>query len=81
MQRMGAKVRIVEQTAIIEGVDALYGAPVTATDLRAGAALVIAGLMAKGTTEIYEPSYIERGYERIEDKLRALGADIARVPL
>ena len=81
MQRMGAKVRIVEQTAIIEGVDALYGAPVTATDLRAGAALVIAGLMAKGTTEIYEPSYIERGYERIEDKLRALGADIARAPL
>ena len=81
IQRMGAKVRIVEQTAIIEGVRDLYGAPVTATDLRAGAALVIAGLMAKGTTEIYEPGYIERGYEHIEDKLRALGAEIARAPL
>jgi UDP-N-acetylglucosamine 1-carboxyvinyltransferase len=81
MQRMGAKVRIVEQTAIIEGVDALFGAPVTATDLRAGAALVIAGLMAKGTTEIYEPGFIERGYEHIEDKLRALGAEISRADL
>ena len=81
MQRMGAKVRIVEQTAIIEGVRDLYGAPVTATDLRAGAALVIAGLMAKGVTEIYEPGYIERGYEHIEDKLRSLGAEISRAPL
>jgi len=78
MQRMGAKVRIVEQTAIIEGTSALFGAPITATDLRAGAALVVAGLMAKGTTEIYEPGYIERGYENIEEKLRALGADIRR---
>ena len=81
IQRMGAKVRIVEQTAIIEGVRDLYGAPVTASDLRAGAALVIAGLMAKGTTEIYEPGFIERGYEHIEDKLRALGADISRAPI
>ena len=78
MQRMGAKVRIVEQTAIIEGTSSLFGAPITATDLRAGAALVVAGLMAKGTTEIYEPGYIERGYENIEEKLRALGADIRR---
>ena len=78
MQRMGAHVRILDQTALIEGVPELYGAPVTATDLRAGAALVIAGLMAKGTTEIYEPGYIERGYEHIEEKLRALGADIRR---
>ena len=78
MQRMGAKVRIVDQTAIIEGVPELYGAPVTATDLRAGAALVVAGLMAKGTTEIYEPGFIERGYEHIEDKLQSLGADIRR---
>ena len=81
MQRMGAKVRIVEQTAIIEGVNSLFGAPITATDLRAGAALVVAGLMAKGTTEIYEPGYIERGYENIEERLRMLGADIRRVPL
>ena len=81
MQRMGAHVRILDQTAIIEGVPELYGAPITATDLRAGAALVIAGLMAKGATEIYEPAFIERGYEHIEDKLRALGADIRREPL
>ena len=81
IQRMGAKVRIVEQTASIEGVRDLYGAPVTATDLRAGAALVVAGLMAKGTTEIYDPGYIERGYEHIEEKLRTLGADISRAPV
>ena len=81
IQRMGAKVRIVEQTAIIDGVKDLYGAPVTATDLRAGAALVIAGLMSKGTTEIYEPGFIERGYEHIEEKLRALGAEISRADI
>lgn len=81
MQRMGARVRILDQTAIIEGVPELYGAPVTATDLRAGAALVIAGLMAKGVTEIYEPGFIERGYEHMEDKLRSLGADIRREPV
>ena len=81
MRRMGARVRILDQTAIIEGVSELYGAPVTATDLRAGAALVVAGLMAKGTTEIYEPGFIERGYEHIEEKLRSLGADIRREPV
>ena len=81
MRRMGAHVRLLDQTAIIDGVDELYGAPVTAADLRGGAALVIAGLMANGTTEIYEPSYIERGYEHIEDKLRKLGADVRRAPL
>ena len=81
MRRMGARVRLLDQTAIIDGVDELYGAPVTATDLRGGAALVIAGLMANGTTEIYEPSFIERGYEHIEDKLRKLGADVKRAPL
>lgn len=63
---------------IIEGVPELYGAPVTATDLRAGAALVIAGLMARGVTEIYEPEYIDRGYEHLEDKLCSLGAEIRR---
>lgn len=76
--RMGARVRVVDRTAIIEGVPQLYGAPVTTTDLRAGAALVVAGLMAKGVTEIYEPEYIDRGYEHIEQKLRSLGADIRR---
>ena len=78
ISRMGAQVNIVDSTAIIEGVTDLHGAPVTATDLRAGAALVIAGLMAQGVTEIYEPHYIDRGYENIEQKLRSLGAVISR---
>ena len=78
ISRMGAQVRIVDRTAIIDGVPELYGAPITATDLRAGAALVVAGLMAKGVTEIYEPHYIDRGYENIEQKLRSLGAVISR---
>ncbi len=81
LRRMGAHIRLVDRTVLIEGVRELYGAPVTVTDLRAGAALVVAGLMAKGVTEIYEPSYIDRGYERIEDKLRRLGADIRREKL
>jgi UDP-N-acetylglucosamine 1-carboxyvinyltransferase len=78
LRRMGASIRLVGRTALIEGVAQLQGAPMTATDLRAGAALVIAGLMAQGMTEIYEPSYIDRGYEHIEEKLRALGAQIYR---
>ncbi len=78
IRRMGADIRVVDRMAIINGVDDLYGAPLTATDLRAGAALVIAGLMARGVTEIYEPGYIDRGYEHIEDKLRSLGAVISR---
>ncbi len=78
LRRMGARIRLMERTVLVEGVNTLYGAPVTITDLRAGAALVIAGLMAKGTTEIYETGFIDRGYERIEDKLRSLGADIWR---
>ena len=78
IRRMGAHVRVMDRTAIIEGVPELYGAPMTASDLRAGAALIIAGLMARGTSEIYEPGYIDRGYEHIEDKLRSLGAEIRR---
>ncbi len=81
IRRMGAHVRVMDRTAFIEGVPDLYSAPVTATDLRAGAALIIAGLMAHGVTEIYEPEYIDRGYEHIEDKLRSLGAVITRDPL
>ena len=81
IRRMGAHVRLMGQTAIIEGVPELYSAPVTATDLRAGAALIIASLMARGTSEIYEPAYIDRGYEHIEDKLRSLGAEIRREPV
>ena len=78
ISRMGARVRIADRMAIIEGVTELHGAPVTCTDLRAGAALMVAGLMAKGVTEIYEPHYIDRGYEQIEQKLGALGAVISR---
>ena len=81
IRRMGAHVRVMDRTAIIEGVPELYSAPVTATDLRAGAALVIAGLMARGTTEIYEPGYIDRGYEHLEEKLRSLGAVVSREPV
>lgn len=78
IRRMGARIRVVDRVAMIEGVPQLYGAPVTTTDLRAGAALIVAGLMARGVTEIYEPEYIDRGYEHIEQKLRSLGADIRR---
>ena len=78
MERMGARVRIIEQTAVIEGVPQLHAAAVEATDLRAGAALVIAGLMAQGTTEITNTHFIDRGYEHLEDKLSALGAKIWR---
>ena len=78
IRRMGAHVRVMDRTAIIEGVPDLYGAPMTASDLRAGAALIVAALMARGTSEIYEPGYIDRGYEHIEDKLRSLGAEIRR---
>ena len=80
LRRMGAKCKLVDRTVLIEGVHELYGAPVTCTDLRAGAALVVAGLMARGLTTIYETSFIDRGYEHIEEKLRALGADITREP-
>lgn len=78
LSRMGARVRVMDRTAIIEGVEELHGAPVTTTDLRAGAALLVAGLMARGITEIYELEYIDRGYEHIEQKLCSLGADIRR---
>ena len=78
IRRMGANVTINDQTAVIEGVDSLTGASVRASDLRAGAALIIAGLMADGTTEIYRIEYIERGYDHIENKLISLGADIKR---
>jgi len=78
LRRMGAQIKLMDRTVLIEGVPTLYGAPVTITDLRAGAALVIGGLMAKGTTEVYETAFIDRGYERLEEKLRSLGAEISR---
>jgi len=76
LAKMGSSIRVTERTAIIEGVPYLTGAPIKAGDLRAGAALVIAGLCARGETEIEGVSYIERGYEKMVDKLTALGADI-----
>ncbi|MDD4797371.1 MAG: UDP-N-acetylglucosamine 1-carboxyvinyltransferase [Eubacteriales bacterium] len=79
LRRMGAKVRVVDRIAMIDGVDALWGTAVSATDLRAGAALIVAGLMADGTTTISNVKYIDRGYERIEKKLQVLGADITRI--
>lgn len=79
LRKMGANTRVIETTAIITGVEGLTGARVNATDLRAGAALVIAALMAEGTTVISGVSHLMRGYERIDEKLRALGADIQLV--
>ena len=79
MERMGARVRIYDRTAIVEGVSQLHGAAVEASDLRAGAALVVAGLMAQGNTEITGTHFIDRGYEHLEDKLSGLGAKISRV--
>ena len=77
--RMGAKINAAGKMATIESVPELYGAPVKATDLRGGAAVVIAGLMASGITEVTNTVFIDRGYERFEDKLRYLGAKIERV--
>jgi UDP-N-acetylglucosamine 1-carboxyvinyltransferase len=78
--RMGAKLRKEGPTVIIEGVKQLIGAPVMASDLRASAALVLAGLVAKGQTKVLRVYHIDRGYDRIEQRLAALGADIKRVP-
>lgn len=77
--RMGADIKVEGNTAIVNGVEKLTGAQVSAPDLRAGAALVIAGLAAEGITIVDDIVYIQRGYERFEDKLRALGAEIEKV--
>jgi UDP-N-acetylglucosamine 1-carboxyvinyltransferase len=79
LQRMGAKVSLRGNTAVVQGVEHLYGANVMATDLRASASLVIAGLVASDETEVRRVYHIDRGYERIEQKLRGLGATIERV--
>jgi len=79
LMRMGANIRKEGPTTIVTGVRKLIGAPVMASDLRASAAMVLAGLVARGTTSIQRVYHIDRGYEAIETKLRALGADIARV--
>ncbi len=80
MQRMGADMRVEGNTALITGVEALTGAPVMATDLRASASLILAGLVAKGETTVDRIYHIDRGYECIEEKLSQLGARIRRVP-
>jgi len=80
MQRMGAQIQLEGNTAITHGVEQLTGAPVMATDLRASASLVLAGLVAEGETRIDRIYHIDRGYERIEEKLAQLGANIRRVP-
>ncbi|HHV32134.1 UDP-N-acetylglucosamine 1-carboxyvinyltransferase [Caproiciproducens sp. LBM24188] len=79
LKRMGAQISVDGKLAVIEGVDHLNAAPVKATDLRAGAAMLIAALAAKGITQIEDINHIERGYEDVEQKLRNLGADIKRI--
>lgn len=79
LNKMGAKITAQGKSAVFEGVNELTAAPVYATDLRAGAALIIAGIIAKGKTEIYNLNHIDRGYENIEEKFRKLGAKIERV--
>lgn len=81
LRRMGAQIQVDGRVAVVQGVESLSGASVRAMDLRAGAAMVIAGLAADGLTEIESIQYIERGYEDMIDKLNALGADIRRVIL
>lgn len=81
LRRMGADIVVNDKAVFIQGVEKLKGAPVMAPDLRAGAALVIAGLAAEGTTEIGDIHFIERGYENIVGKLKGLGADIERVTI
>jgi UDP-N-acetylglucosamine 1-carboxyvinyltransferase len=80
LNRMGCNIQINGNQAIIEGVDSLYGAEVMATDLRASASLILAGLCAKGETKVDRIYHIDRGYERIEEKLNYLGAKIIRLP-
>ena len=79
LNKMGAHITAQGKTAFFEGVPELNGAPIYASDLRAGAALLIAGIVAKGKTELYNLQYIDRGYENIEEKFRSLGAKIERV--
>ena len=80
MRRLGAEIRLEGNTAIIRGVEKLTAAPVMATDLRASASLVLAGLVAEGQTDVERIYHIDRGYEAIEEKLAQLGAQIKRVP-
>jgi UDP-N-acetylglucosamine 1-carboxyvinyltransferase len=80
LERMGANIEVEGNTAIIRGVEKLTAAPVMATDLRASASLIMAGLVAEGETEVQRIYHIDRGYEIIEEKLALLGANIRRIP-
>src|SRR5678810_201345 len=80
LARLGADIAIEGPSAIVKGGTALSGAPVMASDLRASAALVVAGLAAQGSTEVNRVYHIDRGYEKIDEKLKGLGARIERVP-
>ncbi|MDH3899711.1 MAG: UDP-N-acetylglucosamine 1-carboxyvinyltransferase, partial [Gammaproteobacteria bacterium] len=80
LQRMGADIQLEGKTAIIKGIGRLKGAPVMATDLRASACLVLAGLVAEGETVVDRIYHLDRGYECIEEKLAQMGANIHRIP-
>jgi UDP-N-acetylglucosamine 1-carboxyvinyltransferase len=80
LQRLGANIQLEGNTAIVQGVPEMSGAPIMATDLRASACLVLAGLVAKGDTIVDRVYHIDRGYENIEEKLGVLGAKIRRLP-
>jgi UDP-N-acetylglucosamine 1-carboxyvinyltransferase len=79
LNRLGASIEVDGHTAVVHGVSKLVGAPVMATDLRASASLVIAGLAAEGETQIDRIYHLDRGYDRMETKLSAVGADIQRI--
>ena len=79
LARLGARITLDGDAAIVEGVERLQGAPVMATDLRASVSLVIAGLAAEGETTVNRVYHLDRGFERLEDKLRACGAQIERL--
>lgn len=81
LTRLGADVRTDGHHAVVRGKSRLSGAPVRAHDIRAGAALVLAGLVAEGVTEVHDVAHIDRGYEGFADKLIALGADVRREPV
>ena len=80
LQRMGADIEVQGNTAIVKGVDKLTGAPIMATDLRASASLILAGIFGEGETIVERIYHIDRGYELIEEKLSQLGAKIRRTP-
>jgi len=79
LARLGARIKLDGDTAVVEGVDRLLGAPVMATDLRASVSLVIAALAADGETTVNRVYHLDRGFERLEQKLSACGADIERI--